>query len=111
MTEKLFLVTHRKWTVEGDNYAGWSGYKTYNTFIKGEKKLKEWLKDVEEWNDPNLRNDKHFVDKVEEIKGLTDVTEKMLKAGKDAAAAAKVAERKMRAAELRAEARKIERGE
>jgi hypothetical protein len=109
MPTKTFIVTYKEWVVEGDNYAGWAGYKVFKEVITGEKEMCAWLADTVRWNDPKLRNDPRTVLKVE-IAETVDVTAKMLKAGKEAAAAEVAAERKMRAAELRAEAKKIEAG-
>ena len=107
MPTKTFIVTYKEWVVEGDNYAGWAGYKVLKEVITGEKEMRNWLADTVRWNDPELHNDPRTVLKVE-IAETVDVTAKMLKAGKEAAKAEVAAERKARSAALRAEALEIE---
>jgi hypothetical protein len=110
MATKTFIVTYKTFVTEGDNYAGWAGVKEFVKVIRGEKAMVEWLAAVEAWNDPKNRNEPKTVLKVEVVEKLVDVTAKMVKAGKAEKEAEDLAQRKIRAAELRAEARKVERG-
>ena len=111
MTTETYIVTYEHFVVEGDNYAGWAGYREETRVIRGEKNMKKWMIDMEHWNAPELGNDPMKLLKVEKVGGLTDVTAKMHRAGKDGKVLEDKAERKRKAAQLRAEARKIERGE
>lgn len=109
MSSKTFIVTYKTWVSEGNNYAGWSGEKILNVVIVGEAKMIEWLAQAERGNDPRYGNHPKTIIKVE-VAETTDVTEKLVEAGKQLATAQITAERKLRAAELRAEAKKIEEG-
>jgi hypothetical protein len=110
MAAKTFIVTYKTFVTEGDNYAGWAGVKEFVRVIRGEQEMVKWLADVEAWNDPKLGNHPKTNIKVEVVENLVDVTAKMVKAGKAEREAEDIARRKIRAAELRAEARKVERG-
>ena len=109
MPTKTFIVTFKTFVTEGDNYAGWAGEKEFVRVIRGEKEMVEWLANTEAWN-AEKNNHPKTVLKVEVVERIADVTAKMVKAGKAEKEAKEVAKRNRRAAELRAEADKVERG-
>jgi hypothetical protein len=41
----VVVVRHRAWVEEGDNHAGFSGYRDFNVVFTSQKEFKEWLSD------------------------------------------------------------------
>ena len=41
--EKMFKVTYSKFVVEGDNYAGFSGYRDFTRVLLSEEAYKDWM--------------------------------------------------------------------
>lgn len=47
MTQTLYLVEYDEWVVEGDNHAGWAGYRFKAQTFAELKELNDWLAEID----------------------------------------------------------------